>query len=112
VLGELAADAFHSAVNALEGARKQLTGASALEEHLREAAAALHRSADAMEHHVAVLEGLATTLPALADAVTKLSEQLAEVLHLAAPVEAVEREVSGLGHLLHRHHQQEPPAGG
>ena len=42
------------------------------------------------------------TLPALTDAVARLSVQLTELIGLAAPLEAAEREVSAIGHLFHR----------
>jgi hypothetical protein len=38
----------------------------------------------------------------MTEALVKLTEQLGEFLHLAAPLEAAEREISGLGHLFRR----------
>jgi hypothetical protein len=69
---------------------------------LREAVAAMHRTADAVERHVEALGEVTEALPALTESVTRLCEQLSALLALAAPVEAAERELSGLGRLFHR----------
>jgi hypothetical protein len=45
-------------------------------------------------------------LPALTESVTRLCEQLSALLALAAPVEAAERELSGLRRLFHRRRAQ------
>jgi len=66
---------------------------------------------DSLDRHVEVLEGLAGSLPALTDAVARLSEQLTELIGLAAPLEAAERELSGLGHLFHRRARRSGAAG-
>ena len=71
----------------------------------------MHRTADSLDRHVEVLEGLAGSLPALTDAVARLSEQLTELIGLAAPLEAAERELSGLGHLFHRRARRSGAAG-
>lgn len=104
---DLPINAARSLLRLLEGAGQELEKHSTVDERFHEAIAALHRTADAMEKHVQVLEGLAVSLPALTDAVARLSDQLSAVLHLAAPLESAEREAAGLSHLFHRHHHPE-----
>ncbi len=90
----------HISIGTVEHRVEQL---APIEERLHEAVDALHRAAESLEHNVEVGDKLAESLPALTEAVTRLSDQLAGVLELAAPVEAAEREFSsGLGKLLHR----------
>jgi hypothetical protein len=107
VVFDFAINAARSALRLLEGAGQELEKHSTLDERLHEGINALQRTADAMEKHIEVLEGLAVSLPALTDAVARLSDQLSEVLHLAAPLEAAEHEAAGLGHLFHRRHHPE-----
>lgn len=99
-----AAGAVRAAFRTLGGVEQEVAAHSPIEQPLHDAVAAIHRAADSMDRHVEVLEGLASTLPALSDAVTRLSEQLAEALKLLAPIEHAEREVAGLGRLFRRHH--------
>ncbi len=115
MLFDLVGDAARSALKLLGGAEHEVEEHSPIEEPVREAIAALHHAAESMDKHVEVLEGVAATLPALTDALVKLTEQLGEVLHLAAPLEAAEREVAGIGHLFRRRRAPEaagaaPPA--
>ncbi len=77
---------------------------------LREAVAAMHRTAEAVERHVEVLGEVTDALPALTESVTRLCDQLAALLALAAPVESAERELSGLRRLFHRRRASAPPA--
>ena len=77
---------------------------------LREAVAAMHRTAEAVERHVEVLGEVTEALPALTESVTRLCEQLAALLALAGPVESAERELSGLRRLFHRRRASPPPA--
>jgi hypothetical protein len=71
-----------------------------LEVKLAESVAALHRAADSMERHVAVVETLASSLPPLTESVTRLTDQLGELLSLTAPLAAAEREVSRIERLF------------
>jgi hypothetical protein len=75
---------------------------------LREAVTAMHRTADAVERHVEALSEVTEALPALTESVTRLCEQLSALLALAAPVEAAERELSGLRRLFHRRRAPAP----
>ena len=110
MLFDFVADAAHSTLRLLGGAEREVEQHSPLEQPVHEAIAALHRAADSMDRHVEVLEGVAATLPALTDALVKLTEELGEALHLAAPLEAAEREVAGIGHLFRRHRREVPAA--
>ena len=106
MLPQFASNAVRSALRLLDGAEHdvehEVEHVAPVEERLHEAISALHRTADSLDRHVEVLEGLAATLPALTDAVARLSVQLTELIGLAAPLEAAEREVSAIGHLFHR----------
>lgn len=86
------------------------------DDRLREAVEVLHRTASSVERNVEALESVAESLPALTDAVTRLCDQLAAALAMAAPVEAVERdvehEVGLLGRLLHPRRRRERAAAG
>jgi ABC-type transporter Mla subunit MlaD len=79
-----------------------------LEARLEEAVAAAHRAAESLERHVEVIDALAGSLPPLTESVTRLTDQLNQVLKITAPLAAAERDVSQLEGLLHRHghHQQ------
>jgi DNA repair ATPase RecN len=109
VIPDFFSDAARSALKMIGGAEQEVEKHSPMEQPLHEAIMALHHAADAMDKHVEVLEGVAATLPALTEALVKLTEQLGELLHLGAPFEAAEREVAGIGHLFRRHKQA--PAG-
>jgi hypothetical protein len=103
MLFDFAGDAARSALRLLGGAEHEVEKHSPMEEPLKEAIAALHHAAESMDRHVEVLEAVAATLPELTGALVKLTEQLGEMLRMAAPLEAAEREVAGLGHLFRRH---------
>jgi hypothetical protein len=76
-----------------------------------EAVRAVHRAADSMEKHVAVVDDLASSLPPLTASVTRLTDQLTELLRITAPLAAAQRDVSRVEHFLHRHRSEgEPPA--
>jgi len=95
-------NAMRSTLKLLGGAEHEVEEHTPGEEPLHEAVAALHHAAQAMDRHVEVLEAVAATLPELTGALVKLTEQLGEVLRMAAPLEAAEREVAGIGHLFRR----------
>jgi hypothetical protein len=81
-----------------------------LEDKLEQTIVAVHRSADAMERHVVVVETLAESVPALTEAVTRLTNELNGLLGVIAPIASAEREVSRIEHLLgRRRHGGEPP---
>lgn len=80
-----------------------------LESKVDEAMSALHRAADSMERHVAVVEALASTLAPLTTSVIRLTDQLNDLLAVVAPLASAEREVSRVEHLFGRRRRAEPP---
>jgi hypothetical protein len=86
-----------------------------VEQKLLEGIEAVHRATDSIERHVEVIEALATSLPPLTESVTRLTDQLGELLQITAPLAAAERDVSRLEHLFRRRHadseaEAPPPA--
>jgi methyl-accepting chemotaxis protein len=75
-----------------------------LERQLEEAVASIHRASDSMEHHVAVVETLATTVPKLAESVNALVAEMHALNATLKPVASAERDLSKLGHLFGRRH--------
>jgi hypothetical protein len=76
---------------------------------LREAVAAMHRTAAAVERHVEVLGEVTDALPALTASVTRLCDQLSALLVLATPVEHAEQELRGLRRLFRRRRAPSQP---
>jgi hypothetical protein len=105
VLFDFAIDAARSVLRSLGGAEQEIEKHSPIDERLHDAVDGLHRTADAMDKHVAVLEGLALSLPALTEVLGRLSDQLGELLALATPLEAAEHEAAGISHLFRRRHR-------
>lgn len=84
-----------------------------LEAKLADAIAAIHRAADSLERHIAVLESLADSLPQLTQSVTHLTNQLQDVMQITAPLTAAERELSRMERLFGRRRRgQAAPAAG
>jgi hypothetical protein len=108
VFPDFVGDAARSALKLLGGAEHEVEKHSPVEEPLHEAVAALHHAAESMDRHVEVLEAVAATLPELTGALVKLTDQLSEVLRLARPLEAAEREVAGIGRLFRRRRAPAP----
>jgi hypothetical protein len=110
VFPDFVGDAARSALKLLGGAEHEVEKHSPIEEPAHEAVAALHHAAESMDRHVEVLEAVAATLPELTGALVKLTDQLSEVLRLARPLEAAEREVAGIGRLFRRRRRAPAPA--
>ena len=110
VFPDFVGDAARSALKLLGGAEHEVEKHSPIEEQAHEAVAALHHAAESMDRHVEVLEAVAATLPELTGALVRLTEQLSEVLRLARPLEAAEREVAGIGRLFRRRRPAPAPA--
>jgi hypothetical protein len=85
---------------------EELTG------ELREAVGAMHRAAESLERHVEVVESLAVSLTPLTESVTKLSDQIGQLLAVTAPMAAAERDVSRAAHFFGRRRRAQPPAEG
>jgi ABC-type transporter Mla subunit MlaD len=117
MLFDFATNAARSVLRVFGGAEQEIEKHSPIDERLHDAIDALHRTADAMDKHVEVLEGLALSLPALTEVLARLSDQLGEALRLASPLEAAEHQAAGISHLFRRHRHAaaadkdaEPPA--
>lgn len=91
--------------------RSPLHATRELEEELDHAVASIHRAADSMERHVAVLETLTTSVPVLSDSVNALVNELNQLRGVLAPLAAAERDISGLGHLFGRRQATRVAAG-
>lgn len=87
-----------------------LAETQSLRAELGEAVAAVHRAADSMERHVAVVETLAQSVPALTDSVNRLVAELNGLLGVLAPMAAVEREVSRAEHFFRLRRREQPPS--
>lgn len=70
---------------------------------------ATQRATDSIEHHVEVIEGLATSIAPLTDSVNHLTATLADLVVLLAPPAEAEREVARVEHFFGRRHRGEPP---
>lgn len=81
-----------------------LSESGELERQLEEAVASIHRAAESMDHHVAVVETLAATVPKLAESVNALVEEMHALNTTLKPVGSAERDLSKLGHLFGRRH--------
>lgn len=90
-------------------AHTMLSESGELEHQLEEAVASIHRTAESMDRHVAVVETLASSVPALTDSVNALVNELHGLLEALAPVAAVERDASRLGHLFGKRHPEAAP---
>jgi hypothetical protein len=104
VVLDSAAGAVRAALRTLGGLEQDIVRSSPIEEPLHDAVAAIHRAADSMDRHIEILEGLAASLPALTDAVTRLADQVTEAMKMMAPLEHAEREAAGVRRLFRRHH--------
>ena len=99
---DFATNAARSVLGIVGVAEQRAEGVAGDLGDLREAVTAMHRTADAVERHIEALSEVTDALPALTESVTRLCEQLSALLALAAPIEAAERELSGLRRLFHR----------
>jgi methyl-accepting chemotaxis protein len=84
-----------------------LSESGELERQLEEAVASIHRASESMEHHVAVVETLAATVPKLAESVDALVAEMHALNLTLKPVASAERDLSKLGHLFGRRHAED-----
>jgi hypothetical protein len=63
------------------------------ERELVDAVQAIHRAADSIDHHVQVIEGLATSVGPLTDSVDRLTATMADLTAILAPLGKAEHEV-------------------
>lgn len=80
------------------------------EREIVDAANALHRASDSIEHHVEVIEGLATSVGPLTDSVNQLTTTMVDLVSLLAPMGKAEQGVEHVEHFFGFHRHQEPPA--
>ncbi len=59
---------------------------------------AIHRTADSIEHHVEVIEGLATSVEPLKDSVNNLNATMIELVALLAPMASAGRGMQDVEH--------------
>ncbi len=79
------------------------------EHELVDAVRAIQRASDSIDHHVEVIEGLATSVGPLTDSVNQLTATMADLVALLGPVAGAEHGVQRAEHLLHRRrHEPEP----
>jgi hypothetical protein len=89
----------------------------AIEHEILEAVRAIHRVADALEHQVQTVDGLAAAVPTLTRSVNNLNETMTALVTLLAPMAAAEREVQHVERFLgfrrrkHAHPSATPAAG-
>ena len=79
--------------------------ASPLEETERDvlnAVNAIHRAALSIEHHVEVIEGLATSVGPLTDSVNQLTGTMGDLVALLGPMAAAERGIERAGREVER----------
>jgi hypothetical protein len=79
-----------------------------IDDKILEAVQAVKRATESIERHVEVVESLAETLPALTASVTRLTDQLGDILPLLAPLAAVERDVQRIEGIFHRRRKDSP----
>ena len=93
--------------NVERDAHTLLSESGELERQLEEAVASIHRASESMEHHVAVVETLASTVPKLSESVNALVEEMHALNSTLKPIASGERDLSKLGHLFGRRHAGE-----
>lgn len=80
-----------------------------IEGNMLDAVQAIENAATSIEHHVGVIETLATSVDPLRASVDRLTDTMQELVVLLAPMATVERDVHRVGHLFGRHHHDDPP---
>jgi hypothetical protein len=92
----------------------------ATEHEVLDAVNAIQRATVSIEHHVEVIEGLATSVGPLTDSVNQLTGTMRDLVTMLAPMAAVEHGVKQAGHeveraerffRLHRHKNPDGGAG-
>ena len=81
------------------------------EHELLDAVEAIHRASDSIDHHVQVIEGLATSVGPLTDAVDRLTATMADLVALLAPLADAEHEAhraEGLFRFRRHEHKDAP----
>ena len=77
------------------------------EHELVDAVEAIHRASDSIDHHVQVIEGLATSVGPLTESVDRLTATMADLVSILGPLAGAEHEArraEGLFRLRRREH--------
>lgn len=82
--------------------REVTTPLEQTEGEILDAVTAIHRVTDSIEHHVEVIEGLATSVGPLTDSVDRLTATMRDLVALMAPMAAAEHEVQRAEHDVER----------
>jgi hypothetical protein len=82
-----------------------------IDEKILDGVEAMRRTTESIEKHIEVVEALAASLPPLTESVTRLTDQIGELLRLTAPLAAAEHDIERVEHLFgrHRHHDEQRP---
>ncbi len=85
---------------ALGAAERELTHSPLVhtEEEILDTVRALHRATESIEHHVAVIESLATSIQPLTDSVNNLTATMSQLVSDLGPLAGAEREVKEVEH--------------
>jgi hypothetical protein len=69
---------------------------------------ALRGATESIEHHVEVIEGLATSVTPLTESVNQLNATMIDLVKVLGPLAGAERGVEGVEHFFgrHRHHDE------
>jgi hypothetical protein len=78
------------------------------EHEVLDAVEAIHRTNESIDRHVAVIEGLASSVGPLTESVNQLTATMADLVTILAPLAGAERDVSHVERLLHlgRHERE------
>jgi hypothetical protein len=109
-------DFFFKPLRSIVGAAEQevetLKPIEETERELLGAVKALERTTDSLEHHVEVIEQLATSVDPLKDSVNNLNATMVDLVKVLAPLAAAERDVGKIEHFFgrRRHAAEATPA--
>jgi hypothetical protein len=107
-------DFFFKPLRSIVGAAEQevetLEPIEDTEREILGAVKALERTTDSLEHHVEVIEQLATVVDPLTDSVIALNATMVDLVRVLAPLAAAEREVGKIEHFFGRRHHSQPAA--
>lgn len=93
---------LHSAFEVAERQVAERTPLAKTEEDILDAVQAIHRATDSIEHHVEVIEGLATSVGPLTNSVNELTAAMVDLVGLMAPIGAAEHGVQETEHFFRR----------
>ena len=80
-----------------------------IEENMLDAVHAIENATTSIEHHVEVIETLATSVDPLRASVDRLTDTMQELVAMLAPMADAEYEVHRIGRFFGRHHHDDQP---